>query len=85
MADGQHTVGEFIQQMGSQYEGGMPAGLPQQVHGIIRDLVKEGILTLHREKKALPLYFAEEISKIPPEVRKALMEKDGIIPRAPNG
>jgi hypothetical protein len=83
MADGQHTVGEFIQHMSAQYPDRIPAGLPEQIHQIIRDLVEEGILSLHQAKKPLPAYFAEEISKVPPEVRKALMEEDGLLPRTP--
>jgi hypothetical protein len=27
------------------------------------------------------LYFVAEVSKIPPQVRKALMEADGLLPR----
>ena len=43
-ADGEHTIGEFVQHMGSQYEGGTPPGLREQIHGIVNELAAEGIL-----------------------------------------
>jgi len=54
--------------------------LQPQIHGIISELVGEGLLRLHDEKKTLPPYFAEEYTKTPPETRKAQMEADGILP-----
>jgi len=80
-ADGEHTIAEFVAHMGSQYESGTPAGLEAQIHGIINELVNEGLLRLHDERKALPPYFADEYTKIPAEMRKAQMEADGLLPR----
>jgi hypothetical protein len=78
-ADGEHTVGEFVRHIGSQYEGGMPPGLRDQIHGIINELAREGILRLHEQPKPLPQYFAEEYFQQPPDVCKAQMEADGLI------
>jgi hypothetical protein len=78
-ADGEHTVEEFVRHTGSQYEGGMPAGLREQIHGIIEELAAEGILRIHEQPKRLPPYFAEEYFQQPPEVRKAQMEADRLI------
>jgi hypothetical protein len=78
-ADGEHTVDEFVRHMGSQYEGGMPPGLREQIHGIINELASEGILRIHEQPKALPPYFAEEFFQQPSDVRKAQMEADGLI------
>jgi hypothetical protein len=78
-ADGEHTVAEFVRHMGSQYEGGMPRGLREQIHRIISELAREGILCIHEQPKPLPPYFAEEYSRQPPDVRKAQMEADGLI------
>jgi hypothetical protein len=78
-ADGEHTVDEFVRHMGSQYEGGMPPGLREQIHGIINELAGEGILRIHEQPKPLPPYFAEDHFQQPPEVRKAQMEADGLI------
>ena len=78
-ADGEHTVEDFVRHMGSQYEGGMPPGLREQIHGIINELTNEGILRLHEQPKPLPAYFEEEYFQQPPDVRKAQMEADGLI------
>lgn len=77
-ADGEHTIDEFVQHMGAQYEGGMPTGLREQIHGVISDLAAEGILRLHEQPQPLPPYFAEEYFEQPPEVRKAQLEADGL-------
>ena len=78
-ADGEHTVGEFVAHMGSQYEDGMPSGLREQIHGIINELSAEGILRIHEQPQALPPYFAEEYFEQTAEVRKAQMKADGLI------
>ena len=80
-ADGEHTVEEFVQHMGSQYEGGIPPGLREQIHDVITALADEGILCVHEEPRPLPPYFAEEYFQQAPEVRKAQMEADGLIGR----
>ncbi len=81
-ADGEHSVGDFIRHMGSQYDGGMPAGLSEQIRGIIRELVAEGVIRLHPEPKSLPPYFAEDHFAQPADVREAQMESDGLLPRS---
>jgi hypothetical protein len=79
-ADGLHTVGEFIEHMGTKYPGGMPPALPSQIRRIINELIGEGLLRLHAEPKQLPPYFAEDHFAQPPEVRKAQMQADGLLP-----
>ena len=37
-ADGQHTVGQFVENMASQFEGGQPASLTEQIQQSISDL-----------------------------------------------
>jgi hypothetical protein len=78
-ADGEHTVGQFVTDMAAQYEGGGPAGLRDQIHGLIGVLVSEGIVRLHVEPKRLPPYFAIEASKQDPEILAAQMRADGLI------
>src|SRR5690349_14614299 len=82
-ADGRHTVEEFVRHMGSHYEGGGPPGLREQIHGIINELVAEGIVRLHAEPTALPPYFADEHFRQPREIRKAQREADGLIGDGP--
>jgi hypothetical protein len=82
-ADGVHTVGQFIEQMGMQYEGRPPAGLAEQIRDIVGTLIDQGILRTHEQPESLPPYLAEEYFKQPPEVRKAQMETDGRIGKSP--
>lgn len=76
-ADGQHTVGEFVERMGAQYEGGPPDGLEAQIHQIVGELQLEGILDLSEEAVDLPPYILEEYFAESAEVRKAQLEADG--------
>ena len=78
-ADGEHTIAEFVRQLGTQYGARPPKGLHKQVLGIIRVLEAEGIVRVHDAPKPLPPYFAEEFSQQPPAVRKAQMEADGLL------
>ncbi len=78
-ADGEHTVGQFVEHMGSQYEGGAPPGLGQQIHDIVNALIDESLLNLHEEPSPLPPYIAEEHFDESPETRKRQMEEDGFI------
>jgi len=78
-ADGEHTVDEFVEEFGKQYDGGAPPGLRSQVIEIIGVLVGEGILKTHAAPKPLPIYLAEDYFAQPPEIRKAQMQADGFI------
>lgn len=78
-ADGEHTVGEFVQAMGRQYPK-PPAGLREQIHDLVRVLVGEGIVRLHPRSVPLPPYFAEDYFAETPETRAAQMRRDGLIP-----
>lgn len=78
-ADGEHTIGQFLDEMGAQYEGGTPAGLREQIHGLIAVLFGEGIIRLHSEAKPLPPYFATDAFKQDPQVIAAQMRADGLI------
>jgi hypothetical protein len=82
-ADGVHTVDEFVEHMGNQYEGGPPDGLREQIHAILDELVGEGIVKLHDEPEALPPFIAEEYFEKTPEVRKQEMIEHGVIEDAP--
>ena len=80
-ADGEHTIREFVERMGAQYEGGAPAGLQDQIESIVSDLTREGILRVHDVPTPLPTYFAEEYFAQPQEVRQAQMRADGLTTR----
>ncbi len=78
-ADGEHTVGQFVAQMGAQYSGGTPAGLREQVHEIIAVLVHEGVIRIHPLPQPLPPYFASDSSGQDPQTRAAQMRVDGLL------
>lgn len=59
-ADGEHTVGQFIAHLATQYDGGAPVDLREQVHEIIALLVEEGILRIHSEPTPLPANLASD-------------------------
>lgn len=78
-ADGEHTVDQFVEQLGKEYEGGPPAGLRAQIVEIIGVLVGEGIVRIHAAPEPLAIYLAENYLAQPPEVRKAQMLADGFV------
>jgi hypothetical protein len=82
-ADGEHTIAELVDNLGTQYEGGAPAGLQAQVCSLVSDLIDEGLVRLHDRPSKLPPYYAEEYFAQPPEVRKLQMQQDGLIPPEP--
>ena len=79
-ADGVHTIGEFVDHMGAQYDGDTPVGLREQIHRLIGELVDEGILRLHAEPVPLPDYFATESLKQDRQAQAAQMRADALIP-----
>jgi hypothetical protein len=82
-ADGEHTVAELVATLGTQYEGGAPSSLREQVCSLVSDLVDEGIIRAHAAPAKLPPYYAEEYFAQPPEVRKLQMQRDGLLPPDP--
>ncbi|TQV72211.1 hypothetical protein FLL45_18505 [Aliikangiella marina] len=59
-ADGQHTIGEFVNAVGSKYEGTPPNGLRDQIHNVIGELLDQQIIILHDEAVPLPMEYANE-------------------------
>ncbi len=78
-ADGQHTVAQLITHLGTQYEGGAPSGLAEQVEKMVETLVQEGIVRLSDKPVMLPPYYAEDYFAAPPETRAEQMRADGLI------
>ncbi len=78
-ADGHHTIEQFVEYMGKQYPQGEPAGLREQIYGMIDALVSDGIVAVHDLPKTLPLYYAVDRFSIPKETVRDLMEADGLI------
>lgn len=62
MADGEHTVAQLITHLSSQYQGGAPPGLADQVRDIVLLLEREGVVQLHAQPKLLPPEFARPVA-----------------------
>ena len=78
-ADGEHTVAEFIAQVGRQYSGGAPKGLSEQTRQVIRDLATHGYVAVLSKPKKLPYYLSMPMEQQDPVRSKQLMEADGFI------
>lgn len=78
-ADGQHTVGDYITQVSSEYPGGAPQGLTKQISEFVEKMVAEGLIRLSPIPVDLPYYLALPVSKQDPEKAKELMIRDGVI------
>jgi hypothetical protein len=78
-ADGQHTVGQFVEQMAMQYEGGPPSGLREQIFQVVSELGGEGIIRFHEREEEMPVYFREDYFSQPPEIWREKMRTDGLI------
>jgi hypothetical protein len=82
-AKGSWTFGEFVQHISAQYEGGAPAGLRDQLHAVLSDLLREGIVRVSSEAVVLPLYFAEQYCSASPEVRGSQVKADVLVAGRP--
>ena len=79
LADGQHTIQELIDYLGSQYPGGAPETLAETVESVIKRLVDTHVIHLSDETVELPYYLAMPANEQDPKKAKELIEKDGFI------
>jgi len=82
-ADGEHTVGELVMHVQSQYGAGAPPQLEDQVKHVVREMSKRGFLTLRSAKSSLPYYLSVPVKQQDSERSKKLMEADGFIKPRP--
>lgn len=78
-ADGMHTVAQFIEHLSSQYEGGPPDGLQEQILGLIQQLVDEKVVRLSETPISLPHYLAVPRSEQDLEKSVEMMKQDGFL------
>jgi len=79
LADGQHTIQEMIDYLGSQYPNGAPENLAETIESVIKRLEETHVIHLSDEPVELPYYLAMPANEQDPEKAKALIEKDGFI------
>ena len=79
LADGQHTVQELIDYLGSQYPAGPPANLGETIESVVKRLKETHVIHLSDEPVELPYYLATPANEQDPEKAKELIEKDGFI------
>ncbi len=78
LADGQHTVQEFIEYMQTRYDNA-PENLLETISSVFERLI-EGKMVMFSEKAVqLPYYLESPIEELDLEKAKLLMEKDGYV------
>ncbi len=79
LADGQHTIQELIDYLGSQYPAGPPDSLADTVESVVKRLQETHVIHFSDEPVELPYYLALPANEQDPEQAQALIEKDGFI------
>ena len=80
LADGRHTVTDFISYIGRQYPAGPPDNFEDHVEEMFQHLIDIQALRLASEPVELPYYLAMPAEQQDVEKAKALMIEDGFIP-----
>ena len=78
-SDCQHSVSEFVEAVGREYEGGTPPGLHDQIVSIVNELQAEGIVEIRESTTTLPDYLAHPVSEQDPDRARQQMLEDGFI------
>lgn len=81
LADGQHTVNDFIIYISKQYPAGPPDDFEIQVEGMFNHLIDIQALRLANDPVELPYYLSLPAENQDIEKAKALMIEDGFIPK----
>lgn len=76
LADGQHSLQEFIDYMKNQYPS-PPENIEETISSVIERLIEGKMLLLSDTAVELPYYLANPIEELDIEKAKELMQKDG--------
>lgn len=76
LADGQHTIQELIDYMGSQYQQA-PPNLEETLHSVIERLEEGKIIQLSEKAISLPYYLQYPIERLDLVKAQVLIAKDG--------
>ena len=78
LADGQHTLGEMLQNISQRYQGNPPNNLEQTLASVIERLIEGKLLVTTAEPVTLPYYLAHPVEMLDIERAKQLMAEDGL-------
>lgn len=78
LADGQHTVQEFIEYMQTRYDDA-PENLQETIASVFERLIDGKMVMFSDTKVQLPYYLESPIEELDLEKAKSLMEKDGYV------
>jgi hypothetical protein len=76
LADGEHTLGELVNYMASQYQQ-VPEKLEETLESVVERLVEGKLLRLSENKVQLPYYLAAPIEELDLEKAKKMIKDDG--------
>ncbi|MES9857255.1 MAG: hypothetical protein ABW166_11695 [Sedimenticola sp.] len=80
LADGQHTIGELISYLASQYEGNSPDTLEDTIFSVIERLIESETMQLSDTPTELPYHLSRALEELDPTIAKPLLDKDGYKP-----
>ncbi len=78
LADGQHTLQEFIDYMKDRYDT-PPENLEDTLHSVIERLIDGKMLGLSDKPVELPYYLASPMEELDLEKAKQLIQQDGYV------
>lgn len=76
LADGQHTIQELVDYMGTQYQQA-PDNLEETLHSVVDRLQEGKIIQLSEQAVDLPYYLASPIEELDIDKATDLIRKDG--------
>ena len=79
LADGQHTIQQFIEHLAGQYEGTPPRELERTIESVIERLTETDVIKLADQAVMLPYYLSLPVEKLDMEMAKRLMADDGYL------
>jgi hypothetical protein len=77
LADGQHTIDQFIEYLAGQYQDGSPENLGATIESALERLVETGTVQLSSEPKELPYYLSLPAERLDVPKALQLMTEDG--------
>ena len=79
LADGQHTIEQFIHYMTGFYADGAPENLGETIDSVISRLTESNVIELTVRPSILPYYLRIPIDEQEPEKATKMMIADGFI------
>jgi hypothetical protein len=78
-ADGQRTIGDYIEELRTMYDDSPPDGLENYVLGLVADMEADRYIRIVDEPVTLPRYLDRPLCEQTPEEYMRQMMEDGFI------